>query len=217
MQYPSRRAMGILREMFPGHLISLRGDIGWPARSPDLNPCDFFLWGYLKSKVYSNRLQSVEQLKNAIRQEITAIPHEMTSRVIDNFRERLRQCVDNNGSHLTDLIFKTQWNRMALYVLFENKNTFLFLYFICLLLKRDQIILPDPVPFIYIHRTSSFAQLPFNHRLNGVTSVISIFKSSTHSLVIWLPVLVAVLQRLFNNFSNEKFVSRYQYYKLQHS
>ena len=33
----SRRAMGILREMFPGHLISLRGDIGWPARSPDLN------------------------------------------------------------------------------------------------------------------------------------------------------------------------------------
>ena len=94
--------MGILREMF-----SSRGDIGWPARSPDLNPCDFFLWGYLMSKVYSNHPQSIEQLKDAIRQEITAIPHEMTHRVIDNFHERLRQCVDNNGSHLTDLIFKT--------------------------------------------------------------------------------------------------------------
>ena len=34
---------------------------------------------------------------------------------------------------------------MALYVLFENKNTFLFLYFICLLLNLCQIILPDPV------------------------------------------------------------------------
>ena len=34
--------MGVLREMFSGHLISLRGDIGWPARSPDLNPCDSF-------------------------------------------------------------------------------------------------------------------------------------------------------------------------------
>ena len=36
---------------------------------------------------------------------------------------------------------------MALYVLFENKNTFLFLYFICLLinLQMSQIILPDPV------------------------------------------------------------------------
>ena len=32
-------------------------------------------------------------------------------------------------------------------VLFENKNTFLFLYFICLLLNLQmcQIILPDPV------------------------------------------------------------------------
>ncbi len=56
---------------------------------------------------YGNRPQSIEQLKDAIRQEIIAIPHEMTRRVIDNFRERLRQCVDNNGSHLTDLIFKT--------------------------------------------------------------------------------------------------------------
>ena len=36
--HTSRRAMGILREMFPSHLISLRGDIDWPARSPDLNP-----------------------------------------------------------------------------------------------------------------------------------------------------------------------------------
>ena len=67
----------------------------------------FFLWGYLKSKVYSNRPQSIKQFKDAIRQEITAIPHEMTRWVIDNFRERHRQCVDNNGSHLTDLIFKT--------------------------------------------------------------------------------------------------------------
>ena len=86
----------------------LTNRIGWPARSPDLNPCDFFLWGYLKSKVYSNRPQSIEELKDAIRQEIASIPHEMIRRVIDNFRERLQQCVDNNGSHLTDLIFKTK-------------------------------------------------------------------------------------------------------------
>ena len=84
----------------------MQGQAKW-SDTPDLNLCDFFLWGYLKSKVYSNCPQSIEQLKDAIRQEITAIPHEMTRRVIDNFRERLRQCVDNKGSHLTDLIFKT--------------------------------------------------------------------------------------------------------------
>ena len=38
--------MNCLRQIFPGRLISLRGDVNWPARSPDLAPCDFFLWGY---------------------------------------------------------------------------------------------------------------------------------------------------------------------------
>ena len=32
----------------------------------------------------------------------------MIRRVMDNFRERLRQCVNNNGKHLTDVIIKTK-------------------------------------------------------------------------------------------------------------
>ena len=117
--------MGILREMFPGHLISLRGDIGWPARSPDLNPCDFFLWGYLKSKVYSNRSQSIEQLKDAIRLEITAIPHEMSRRVIDNFRERLRQDLALNNLQWL-ICNKTKPNQTVVWfqVFLSNTNNF---------------------------------------------------------------------------------------------
>ena len=43
--------------------------------------------------------------------------------------------------------FLKQWNRLASYVLFKHKNTFLFLYFICILLNLQmyQIILYDPV------------------------------------------------------------------------
>ena len=40
----------------------------------------------------------IEQLKAP---KITAIPHAMASQVIYDFRERLRQHVDNIGSHLT--------------------------------------------------------------------------------------------------------------------
>ena len=85
---------------------SLRGDISWPARSPDLTPCDFFLWGYLKAKVYARRPGTIEQLKEAIRQEVAAIPPALTRKVMDNFRERLQECVINNGRHLSDIIFK---------------------------------------------------------------------------------------------------------------
>ena len=34
----------ILMEMFQNRVIALHHDIEWPARSPDLTPCDFFLW-----------------------------------------------------------------------------------------------------------------------------------------------------------------------------
>jgi len=47
-------------------MISLRRDVGWPARSPDLNPCDFFLWGYLKEKFFKHRPRSLEDFKGRI-------------------------------------------------------------------------------------------------------------------------------------------------------
>ena len=49
---------------------------------------------------------------------------------------------------------------MALYVVFENENTFLFLYFIWLLLNLQmcQIILPDPV---LCSRTQFLSQISY--------------------------------------------------------
>ncbi|PNF17887.1 hypothetical protein B7P43_G02250 [Cryptotermes secundus] len=31
----------------------------WSPRSPDLTPCDYFLWGYIKRRVYVPLLRSV--------------------------------------------------------------------------------------------------------------------------------------------------------------
>jgi hypothetical protein len=75
-----------------------------PPRSTDLIPCDFFLWGYLKAKVYEQRPQTLEALKEVIRQEVAAITPEM----ILNYRERLHQCSNIQGRHLSDVLFKTR-------------------------------------------------------------------------------------------------------------
>ena len=48
----TRDSTAAVRNLFPNHAISRYGDITWPARSPDLSACDFFLWGYLKSQVF---------------------------------------------------------------------------------------------------------------------------------------------------------------------
>ena len=90
--------MGLLREMFPGRLISLQGDVPWPARSPDLAPCDFFLWGYLKDRVFRRKPRTLHDLKAAIREEIEAIPQDMLRRVMRNFRERLQMCIEQDGA-----------------------------------------------------------------------------------------------------------------------
>lgn len=105
--HTARVVMDYLRRVFPERLISLRGHLNWPARSPDLAPCDFFLWGYLKSKVYCNRPATLEDLKHNIEAEIARIPLEMLERVHQNFWKRLQQCVDSEGRHMPDILFKT--------------------------------------------------------------------------------------------------------------
>lgn len=100
------RSLPRVREFFPQKLISRRGDISWPPRSPDLTPMDFFLWGYVKSKVYVNKPTSLAQLKENIRHEMAAITENTCRAVIDNFSARLNECRERNGLHLDDVIYK---------------------------------------------------------------------------------------------------------------
>ena len=68
MGHCSRAAIAWLTEKFDENcLISQNSSFGWPPYSPDLNPCDYYLWGYLKSKVYSDPYpKTTEQLKKEL-------------------------------------------------------------------------------------------------------------------------------------------------------
>ena len=52
-----------LNAQFPGRWMGRRGSYEWPARSPDLTPCDFFLWGWPKEEVYSTKPRILEELE----------------------------------------------------------------------------------------------------------------------------------------------------------
>ena len=76
--HTTRDSMAAVRNLFPNHVISRYGDITWPARSPDLSPSDFFLWGYLKSQVFKAPApNTVQELKHRSQQEVKRIPVEM--------------------------------------------------------------------------------------------------------------------------------------------
>ena len=84
----AKASMEVLRETFQGCIISLCGDIHWPAHLPDLFPCNYFLWGYLKDQVFKCRPQVTDKLKDFIHHEIALISVAMTSQVLQNFRVR---------------------------------------------------------------------------------------------------------------------------------
>ena len=104
--HTARASMTLLREAFPQKLISRFGDIPWPPRSPDLTPMDFFLWGYLKERVYINNPQTLVNLRENIRREISTIEPSLLQRVARNTRLRFEQCVQLDGRHLDDIILK---------------------------------------------------------------------------------------------------------------
>ena len=83
--HSANATMALLNEKFPGRIISRNNEANWPPRSCNLTPLDFFLWGYLKSKVYANKPTTVQQLKDEIRRHIGEIADELCRDVIKNF------------------------------------------------------------------------------------------------------------------------------------
>ena len=86
--HTSGETIGILREKFPGRVISRNGDYNWPPRSSDLIPLGCFHWGYVKDKVYADAPQTIQEIKEKIRAIIDEIEPQMCENVIENFIKR---------------------------------------------------------------------------------------------------------------------------------
>ena len=97
--HQARVVMEWLDSIFMGRMLalkSLRGD-SWAQYSPDCNPCDFFLWGYLKEKVYQPLPATMASLKRKIRAELEMIPELMVSKAVLSMNKRGDQMVQAKG------------------------------------------------------------------------------------------------------------------------
>jgi hypothetical protein len=56
--------------------------------------------------VYEKKPRTTVDLKQNIREEVTAISPDMLQRVMQNFKKRLGECFDNKGRHLTDTVLR---------------------------------------------------------------------------------------------------------------
>jgi hypothetical protein len=84
-----RALRGVLGEINWEDRIIIKGL--WPHRSPDLDLCDFYLWGKLKSVVYANNPLDLEALKQNIREAIYKL-------------QQIQACLTAEGRHFEHLL-----------------------------------------------------------------------------------------------------------------
>lgn len=101
----ARRVRDYLRRRFNNKIITTHSDTPWPPRSPDITPLDFFLWGFVKDRVYRNRDQYNN--RNELQQGILAtfnINRHTLERATRGVARRCQICLENNGRNFEHLL-----------------------------------------------------------------------------------------------------------------
>jgi len=69
--------------------------------SPDLAPCDFFVFGYIKRVIKGRHFSCSEEIISAIYEIFSEIPSETLLAVLEQWKNRLRWVIANNGEYYT--------------------------------------------------------------------------------------------------------------------
>ncbi len=97
-----------LQKHFHSQIIPCNSEFRWPPWLPNLSRCNFFLPGFLKSKVYVDGLKELAHIRTKIERVTRGITPGMCRQVTSNFKTRLENCVKNKCHHFKDVIFKTK-------------------------------------------------------------------------------------------------------------
>lgn len=97
----ARDVITYLNGRFNNKVIATNTPVQWPARSADLTPLDFYLWGTLKNKVYGSNFNynNVEELREAVTEAINGINRNTLRKVTGSVVKRCQLCLANNGQH----------------------------------------------------------------------------------------------------------------------
>lgn len=102
----SLRARQFLSTTLPDRWIGWSGRndrafMPWPPTSPDLTPCDFFVWGFVKQLVYVPPLPNdVDELKTQITDAVGTTNNALLERVWQEFDYHFDVCRVTNGAHI---------------------------------------------------------------------------------------------------------------------
>ena len=71
--HKAEATLDVLRPVFEDRLINSRADVVLPTPRCDLTPLDYYLWGAVKDKCYADKRETIDALKDNIREAIGEI------------------------------------------------------------------------------------------------------------------------------------------------
>ena len=80
-----------------------------PAYSPDLAPCDFYLFGPLKDSLRGKHFENMDALKNSVRHWIRNTPVDFYTRGMNELLNRWRKCIVTKGDYVEKWWWLWQW------------------------------------------------------------------------------------------------------------
>jgi len=95
----SLEVRNFLNYRFPGRWIGRGGPHNWPARSPDLSPLDYCVWGWMKELVYSVKVRTRDALLGRILDAADRIRNRQRKlqRATRTVHNRAAACVADGG------------------------------------------------------------------------------------------------------------------------
>jgi len=70
-----------------------------PPYSPDMSPCDFFLFPHLKKFVKGQHIDSVEDLQESVTRVLGRVPRELFQNCYENWQIRWNKCIGAGGDY----------------------------------------------------------------------------------------------------------------------
>ncbi|GFS90172.1 transposable element tc3 transposase [Trichonephila clavipes] len=100
----TRCVKDVLKHHFTkGRVISRPFRHLWPSRSPDLNPCDFWLWGHLRQLVSCDQPRTLPDLKDSISRHVLNMSQNTLRSTVEHAILRFQIVAENNGHHVVPL------------------------------------------------------------------------------------------------------------------
>ena len=90
---PAHTAL-IVREHFAKNSTNI---VPQPPYSPDLAPCDFWLFSKLKRPLRGHRFESIDEIKRESKRELLAIPESAFAACFKDWEKRWNKCIASGG------------------------------------------------------------------------------------------------------------------------